>query len=104
MNGSGKPAETYLVTFLPSGRVVEAREGEDLLECALRENVSILTGCGGNARCGSCLVEVTEGAENLNRVKPDEKDYLARKGQRLACRAMPRGPVTVRCINSVPTG
>lgn len=94
--------DSFTITFLPSGREVELKAGEDLLAGALREGVPILTSCGGNARCGSCLVEVVEGAENLNKIKPDERDYLSAPGQRLACRALAYGPVTVRCIHPVP--
>ncbi len=101
MDDTIKPVKRIHVKFLPSGMEVELAEGEDLLAGALREGVPILTSCGGNARCGSCLVEVIQGAGNLNRVKPDEKDYLTAKGQRLACRALAYGPVTVRCIHEI---
>ncbi len=102
MSDSGKSADKSCIKFLPSGREAEVLGGEDLLDAALREKIPLLTGCGGNARCGSCIVEVLEGEENLNPVKPDEKDYLTAAGQRLACRAVAHGPVTVRCVHKAP--
>ncbi len=98
MSDAARPMKMVRILFLPSGREVEVPQGDDILSGALREGVPIRTSCGGNARCGSCLVDVVEGADNLNGVKVDEKDYLAAKTHRLACRARVFGPVTVRCV------
>ncbi|NNE09078.1 MAG: 2Fe-2S iron-sulfur cluster binding domain-containing protein [Gemmatimonadetes bacterium] len=87
------------ITYLPSGIVVEAPEGTDLLTAARENGVPIATQCLGEARCASCMVEVIEGEENLNRIKPDERHSITRKSYRLACRARAYGAVTVRCVH-----
>ena len=87
------------ITYLPSGIIVEVPEGTDLLAAARENGVPIATQCLGEARCASCMVEVIEGGENLNRIKPDERHSITRKGYRLACRARAHGAVTVRCVH-----
>lgn len=52
-----------LVTFLPSGTVVEAEVGETLLQLAIRTSVAIPTTCGGKASCRLCIVKVPVGSE-----------------------------------------
>ncbi len=37
---------------------VNGNEGETLLECALRNNVPLIGGCGGAGICGSCNVDI----------------------------------------------
>ena len=37
---------------------VSGNEGETLLECALRNNVPLIGGCGGAGICGSCNVNI----------------------------------------------
>jgi ferredoxin len=56
--------------------------------------------CGGHARCGTCLVTVEAGAENLSPVGATEARILkvlkARPDQRLGCQAWANGDVTCR--------
>lgn len=56
-----------------------------------RAGVQLRTTCRGSTICGLCHVEVVEGAEALDPVRPDEAELLARQGlagprHRLACR------------------
>jgi 2Fe-2S ferredoxin len=83
-----------------------AEEGETIIEAAWRLGYYWPTVCWGQARCTACYVKVTQGAENLGPIPPDEEDALdtwlprsARAGPgevRLACRARVLGEVTVQ--------
>lgn len=48
----------YHVTLMPSGRRLEAKEGEDLLSVLRREGIFVPAYCGGKGTCGKCLVRV----------------------------------------------
>lgn len=73
---------------------VNANVGETLLECALRNNVPLIGGCGGAGICGSCNVEIDE--EYLNKIPEPEAneqdviEYLPMYKQttRLACKVV----------------
>lgn len=73
---------------------VNANVGETLLECALRNNVPLIGGCGGAGICGSCNVEIDE--EYINKIpEPEAKEqdvieYLPMYKQttRLACQVV----------------
>ncbi|MBR1944392.1 MAG: 2Fe-2S iron-sulfur cluster binding domain-containing protein [Alphaproteobacteria bacterium] len=70
---------------------VNATEGETLLECALKNNVPLIGGCGGSGICGSCNVEIDP--EYINKIpEPDvnEQDVIEylpmyKPTTRLAC-------------------
>ncbi len=62
-----------------------ASRGTSLFECAEQLEVKVPTSCLKNGKCRECLVEVTEGSENLTARTPEESHLT---GQfRLACRA-----------------
>jgi 2Fe-2S ferredoxin len=88
------------VTFLPAGKTVQARQGETLLEVALRGGVAIPHSCGGFCACVSCHVMVKSGSEHLSPMEECEEEKLDRaRGltltSRLACQARVLGDVTV---------
>ncbi len=61
--------------------------------------------CGGNGRCATCHVLVTEGAENLSPIEPREERTLNMlsvryPNSRLACQACVRGNVSVAVPNA----
>ena len=102
---------THKVTFEPAGGTVEVdpaaypygREGApgSLLDIALAHGVEIAHACGGAGVCGSCLVTVEAGMENLSEATDDELDAVERQAgntpkSRLACQAVVGGDVTVR--------
>jgi ferredoxin len=97
------------VIFLPSGSAA-AKDNANLREVFLREGQQLygvfarLLNCGGKARCGTCLVQVTVGLENLSRPTPFEKKLRGAEagmdGKRLACQAMVRGPITVQACST----
>ena len=105
----------FNVKFEPSGTTVEVdpslypygRHGEpgSLLDIALTHGVAIDHACGGAGVCGTCHVVVIDGAENLSPASDDEMDTVTAQpgselNSRLACRAVVRGPVTVRILNA----
>jgi uncharacterized 2Fe-2S/4Fe-4S cluster protein (DUF4445 family) len=51
-----------IVVFKPSGKVVEAEVGANLLDVALAAGVEVNAPCGGQGRCGRCKVMVEMGA------------------------------------------
>ncbi len=54
--------------------------------------------CGGYGQCGTCVVEVVEGMENLSPRTEVEDRKLKRKPDtyRLACQTLVQGPVSIK--------
>ena len=50
-----------IVVFDPEGKVVEAPEGESLLEAAGRAGVTVDSACGGQGTCGRCRLRLLTG-------------------------------------------
>jgi ferredoxin, 2Fe-2S len=93
------------VTILPLDRVIEATEGETIMEAAHEHGLYWPTTCGGQGICTSCACTVEEGDANLEPIGRSELKTLAEEmGEaavrsrrlRLACQArLRRGDVTV---------
>ena len=49
-------SDSFKVTFRPSGRTAEVREGTSISDAAKAAGVVISTPCGGTGRCGRCTV------------------------------------------------
>jgi len=52
--------------------------------------------------CGSCVIKVEQGADNLNPAEPPERAFLtslgfAGKEYRLACQCQLSGPIAINC-------
>lgn len=75
--------------------VIDAHEGESLLDALLANDVPIATSCGGVATCGTCRLRVVSGAERLTPIRPQELVHLGNvakiTGQRLACQSKVHG-------------
>ena len=75
------------------------RDGETLLEAALREHVPLASSCGGKAVCGDCIVRIHAGEEGVPEPDGDERAWRTRSGLtaavRLACCLRPAAPVEV---------
>lgn len=89
------------VTFQPFGTTVEARDGETVLACAMRNGVHLEHACGGFCACTTCHVIVETGAPALTEMDWEEEDRLdtcegLTMRSRLGCQARIRGDVTVR--------
>lgn len=91
------------IKFLKEGKEVIAADGANLRFKALENGVDIYTtwgkmmNCGGYGQCGTCIVEVVEGMENLSPRTDVENRKLKKKPEsyRLACQTLVNGPITV---------
>ena len=94
--------EESRVVFLPAGISHQTRHEQTVLAASLECGVEIRADCGGQGRCGQCLV-MAGPPENLTPWSDHETEHLSQEqleaGYRLACEAGIRGPVTV----TVPT-
>jgi ferredoxin len=111
-------AAPYQPTTVPTIRVdqegqqVGCIEGANLRKAALDAGINPYKGlnnfnnCGGLGQCGTCVVEVLEGARNLSPRSDVEEVYLADRpaSYRLSCRTTVNGDVTVRTRPSEGVG
>ncbi len=92
------------IKFVKENREVVVANGANLRLKAIENGVDIytLTGkmmnCGGYGQCGTCIVEIVEGMENLSPRTDFEERKLKKKPQnyRLACQTVVNGPVIVK--------
>jgi len=92
------------ITFVKENKLAIAADGANLRQQALANGVDLytLTGklmnCGGYGQCGTCIVEVVEGMENLSPRTEVENRKLKRKPEsyRLACQTIVKGPVSIK--------
>lgn len=69
--------------FQNSGEEVELPDGERIQACCEEQGVPFACTEGV---CGTCIVEVTEGMENLTPYTQEEQDFLGDMGgERMAC-------------------
>lgn len=93
-----------LIKFVKEDQEVVAADGANLRLKALENRIDIYTlmgkmmNCGGYGQCGTCVVEIVEGMENLSPKTDVEKRKLKKKSEsyRLACQALVHGPVSVK--------
>jgi ferredoxin len=91
------------IKFVKENREAVAADGANLRLQALQNKIDIYTfmgkmrNCGGYGQCGTCIVEVVEGMENLSPRTPVETRKLKKKPQnyRLACQTLVNGPVSI---------
>lgn len=60
------------IKFVPDNKVVDLREDETILQCAVRSGVYIHTVCGGKASCCECKVKIIDGLEYITKADFDE--------------------------------
>ncbi|MDX2240774.1 MAG: 2Fe-2S iron-sulfur cluster-binding protein [Leptolyngbyaceae cyanobacterium bins.302] len=92
-----------VIKFVKENREVIAAQGANLRFKALENGIDIYTlmgkmmNCGGYGQCGTCVVEVVEGMENLSPKTDVEKRKLRKKpdSYRLACQTLVNGSVSV---------
>jgi ferredoxin len=91
------------IKFVKEGKEVMASAGANLRTKAVENSIDLYTftgklmNCGGYGQCGTCVIEVLEGRENLSPRTDVENRRLKNKpdNYRLACQAMVNGPVSV---------
>ncbi|MEW9670018.1 NADH:ubiquinone reductase (Na(+)-transporting) subunit F [Ammoniphilus sp. 3BR4] len=64
MSLSNTKVETYEVTLEPSGKTIIAKEGQTLLDAAIRNGIQIPYGCR-HGSCSACKAQVLEGDYQL---------------------------------------
>jgi ferredoxin, 2Fe-2S len=84
------------ITVLPMNRSAEVESGELLLKAGEKAGVEMEAGCF-NCFCGTCLVEVVAGMQNLDAPSDDELDVLDQWNKdpdhfRLSCCVKVKGP------------
>jgi len=91
--------------FVKENQEVIAADGANLREKAIQNGIDIYTftgklmNCGGYGQCGTCVVEIVEGTENLSPPTEFETRKLKKKpdSYRLACQTVVlRGDVMVK--------
>jgi len=85
------------VTFLPSYRKIEVARGTTILDAAQRAGMNINVVCGGQGKCGKCIVYVQSGRTEFDRQKYSQfftEEELAR-GACLACETTIQGDLQV---------
>jgi len=86
------------VTFKDDDLEVEVELDSNLKEVAQNEGASLPFGCEQGI-CGTCLIHVVSGEENISDMDDQEKETLeamgAEPGQRLACQCQIQGDIEV---------
>src|SRR5512136_1732443 len=85
------------VTFLPSYRKIDVSRGSTILEAAQKAGMNINVVCGGQGKCGKCVVYVQSGKTEFDRQKYSQffsEDEL-NKGACLACETTVQGDLHV---------
>jgi ferredoxin len=91
------------ITFVKEDKAVFATQGANLRIKALESQIDLYTfsgkmmNCGGYGQCGTCVVEITEGMENLSpRTEVEERKLRKRSPNcRLACQTLVQGDISV---------
>ncbi len=92
------------IEFVNEGKSVVATEGANLRRRALEEGIDVykmmakLMNCGGAGQCGTCVMEVVAGLENLSPRTEAENRKLKQKPEsyRLACQTKVLGDIKVK--------
>lgn len=86
---------SFKVRIEPSGHEIEARDGETVLEAALREGLNLMYSCR-NGACGSCKGRLISGAIDYGKY---ELKALSREervqGKALFCQAVPLSDIVI---------
>lgn len=93
-----------VITFVRENKEAVVAQGSNLREKALENRIDLYTlkgkliNCGGYGQCGTCIVEIVAGMENLSPKTDFEQRKLKRKpdNYRLACQTLVNGPVQVK--------
>lgn len=100
-----KPAfQPTSIKFVKEDKEVVAAQGANLRIKAIENQVDLYTfggklmNCGGYGQCGTCIVEIVEGMENLSPRTAFEERKLKKKpaSYRLACQTLVNGEVSVK--------
>jgi ferredoxin len=87
------------IKFQNTGDEAEVAEGANLKDTTKEKGWPIVYGCE-DGMCGTCIIKVTEGKENISPIEEKEKNTLNVMGMddgehRLACQCKIKGDVTI---------
>jgi ferredoxin len=87
------------VTYQNTGQTAQAGDGDELREVVQSNGWPVPFGCE-NGICGTCLITISSGKENLNAAEDIEQQTLQAMGKddgehRLACQCQVNGDVTI---------
>ena len=85
------------VTFLPSYRKIDVARGSTVLDAAQRAGLNINVVCGGQGKCGKCVIYVQSGRTDFDRQKYSQffSEEELNKGACLACQTTVQGDLKV---------
>jgi ferredoxin len=91
------------IKFVKENKEVIAANGANLRLKAMENGIDLytlfgkMTNCGGYGQCGTCVVEIVEGLENLSpRTEVENRKFKKKPDNyRLACQTLVHGPVSV---------
>lgn len=85
------------ISLRPSGHVIQAQDGETILEAALREGYVLPYGCR-NGACGSCKGKVVTGTVAHGKSQESALPRAERDlGMALFCQARPESDLVIEC-------
>jgi ferredoxin len=92
------------IKFINESKEVIAADGANLRIKAIENRIDLysfmgkMTNCGGYGQCGTCIVEIVEGLDNVSPRTEVETRKLKKKpdSYRLACQTMVNGPISVK--------
>jgi ferredoxin len=92
------------ILFVKEEQEIDVNEGDNLRTIALDGKIDIyklngkLMNCNGYGQCGTCLVEVVDGMDNLSPRTAAENDKLKKRPEsyRLACQTVILGNATIK--------
>lgn len=70
------------ITNLKTGKSVEIKDGDKIRDAV--EKLGVPFGCEEGI-CGTCMIDVVEGENNLSELTEQERDLMRDKNHRLAC-------------------
>jgi ferredoxin len=91
------------INFIKENKEIVAANGANLRLQAMQNGIDVykfwgkMTNCGGGGNCGTCIVEIVEGMQNLSPRTDAENSILKKKPEnyRLACQTLVHGAVSV---------
>lgn len=89
--------QSFIVDMQPVGRRTEIESGQTILDASRSAGVGVISLCGGEGWCDSCLVRIASG--QTNPPTQSEIDSLGQErideGYRLACQTIPLSDIRV---------
>jgi uncharacterized 2Fe-2S/4Fe-4S cluster protein (DUF4445 family) len=87
----------FIVDLQPIGRRIEIQPGQSILDAARLAGTGLISLCGGDGWCGSCLIKISKGEVSPPSVSEIETlgEGKLSAGYRLACKTLPLTDVKV---------